>query len=165
MKAHFEMLAAWNAWANARLARAVAALDEDAYRADLGAFFGSVHGTLNHVLVADRIWLARFRAEPAPALALDTILHEERETLLAARTALDGEIIAFFAGLDEARLGETLRYRPVSGSGGEARVPLAGALTHFFTHQTHHRGQLHALLTRLTGRAPALDLIYFLREG
>ncbi len=165
MKAHFAMLAGWNAWANRRLALAVAELDEARYRADLGAFFGSVHGTLNHLLVADRIWLARFRGAAVPALALDTILHDDRAALTAARAALDTEIIAFVSGLDPARLGETLVYRPVSGSGGEVRVPLASALTHFFTHQTHHRGQIHALLTRLSGRAPALDLIYFLREG
>ena len=164
MKAHFEMMAAYNAWANQRLLTAAAELDEAAYRADLGAFFHSVHGTLNHLIVADRIWLARFRGEPPPDLRLDQIVHEERDALAAARRALDAEIVAFVGGLTQARLGAEFAYRPVTRP-GEVRQKLAPALAHFFNHQTHHRGQAHALMTRLTGAAPALDLIYFQREG
>ncbi len=165
MKAHFEMMAAYNAWANARLQGAVEALGEADYRADLGAFFGSVHGTLNHLVVADRIWLARFRGEPPPGLRLDQIVHDDRAGLAAARRALDAEIIDFVAGLTEDRLAGDFSYRPITRD-GEMTQKLAPALAHFFNHQTHHRGQVHALTTRLTGEAPALDLIYFQRgEG
>ncbi len=164
MKAHFEMMAAYNAWANRRLMAAAEGLPEADYRADLGAFFGSLHGTLNHLIVADRIWLARFRGEPPPDLRLDQILHDERAGLAAARQALDAGIVAFVAGLTETRLEAEFAYRPLTRP-GEVRQRLAPALAHFFNHQTHHRGQAHALLTRLTGGAPELDLIYFLREG
>lgn len=164
MKAHFEMLAAYNAWANGRLYAAVAPLPEADYRADLGAFFRSVHGTLNHLVVADRIWLARFRGAPPPGLRLDGIVHDDRAELAEARRALDGEIVDFAAGLTEARLEADFSYRMVTRD-VEVTQKLAPALAHFFNHQTHHRGQVHALLTRLTGEAPELDLIYFQREG
>lgn len=164
MKAHFEMLAAYNAWANRRLYAAVAGLSEKDYRADLGAFFRSVHGTLNHLVVADRIWLARFRSEPSPGHHLDQIVHDDRNELAEARRALDAEIIGFVAGLTEDRLAAEFTYRRVT-SDERITQPLAPALAHFFNHQTHHRGQVHALLTRLTGEAPPLDLIYFQRES
>ncbi|HUF86919.1 MAG TPA: DinB family protein [Thermohalobaculum sp.] len=164
MKAHFQMLAAYNAWANRRLMAAVEALAEDAYRADLGAYFCSVHGTLNHLVVADRIWLARFRGEPPPGLRLDQILHDDRAGLATARRALDAEIVDFAGNLTEARLNADVTYRMITRD-AQVTQPMAPALAHFFNHQTHHRGQVHALLTRLAGEAPTLDLIYFQREG
>ena len=97
MKAHPAMFAASNAWAKSRFCDAAAALSDELYRADRGTFFRSGHGTLDHLLAADRI-------------------------------------------------------------------PLGPALAHLFNHHTHHRGQVHALLTGLTGTAPALDLIVFQRE-
>lgn len=139
-------------------------LAEADYRADLGAFFGSVHGTLNHLVVADRIWLARFRGEAPPGGGLGQIVHEDRGALAAARRALDAEIVEFVEGLSEERIAAPFTYRMVTRD-EEVTQPMGPALAHFFNHQTHHRGQVHALLTRLTGTAPALDLIYFQREG
>jgi len=164
MKAHFRMMAAYNAWANRRLYAAAGALSEADYRADLGAFFKSVHGTLNHMMVADLMWLARFRGQPNPALRLDQILHEDRAALVAARRALDAEIAAHVESLTEADIAATFSYSMVTRP-ETVTEPVAPALTHFFNHQTHHRGQVHALLTRLTGEAPPLDLIYYLREA
>ena len=164
MKAHFEMMAAYNAWANRRLSAAVEPLPGEDYRADLGAFFGSIHGTLNHLVVADRLWLARFRGEPTPAARLDAIVHDDRAELRQARRVLDDAIVGFIAGLTEARIAADFTYRPVTRP-EPVTQPLGPALAHFFNHQTHHRGQVHALLTRLTGNAPPLDLIYFQREG
>ncbi len=164
MKAHFEMMAAYNAWANRRLYDAAAGLSDADYRADLGAFFNSVHGTLNHLLVGDLIWLARFRGEPAPPYRLDDILHDDRDELIAARRVLDSDIIGFAAARSEANLAADITYRMITRD-ETVTQPLAPALAHFFNHQTHHRGQVHALLTRLTGAAPAIDLIYFQREA
>lgn len=163
MKAHFEMLAAYNAWANRRLYKAAAALSEAEAKADLGAFFRSVHGTLNHLMVTDLIWLARFRGQRNPPFALDHILHDDREELRAARKVLDDDILRYVDGLDEAALSAAITYRTISKP-QEITQPLAPALAHLFNHQTHHRGQVHALLTRLRGEAPALDLLYFQRE-
>jgi len=164
MKAHFRMLAAYNAWANRRLYDAADGLDEADYRADLGAAFRSVHGTLNHLLVGDILWLARFRGQPNPPLRLDQILHEDRARLRAAREALDAEIAGFISALGDADIASTITYSMITRP-ETVTEPIAPALIHFFNHQTHHRGQVHALLTRLTGGAPALDLIYYLREA
>jgi len=164
MKAHFEMLAGYNAWANRRLYAAASDLSEADYRADLGAFFKSVHGTLNHLLVGDILWLARFRGQPNPPLTLDQILHEDCAELAAARAALDAEIIQHIGGMAEADFAATITYSMITLP-ETVTEPIAPAMIHFFNHQTHHRGQVHALLTRLTGDAPSLDLVRYLREA
>ncbi|MEL6318912.1 MAG: DinB family protein, partial [Pseudomonadota bacterium] len=133
------------------------------YHADLGAAFRSVSGTLNHLLVTDRIWLARLEGEPAPALSLDQTLHDAHEPLREARAETDAALIALVDGLDQGALQGTNGYRRVSAP-ELIRQPRAEALAHLFNHQTHHRGQTHALLQRLTGAAPALDLLFFQRE-
>ncbi|MCL5777879.1 DinB family protein [Limibaculum sp. FT325] len=139
MKAHFEMFAGYNAWADDRLYTAMAALTEDEARADLGAFFGSVHRTLNHIMVADLIWLARLRGQPNPPFALDHILHDDREELRAARRVLDADIIRCVAAFAEAELADAITYRPIT-----LPEPVTGTraaiLAHVFNHQTHHRG-------------------------
>lgn len=157
------MFAAYNAWANGRVYDAAATLSEADYRADKGAFFGSLHGTLNHMLVADQLWMRRFTGEGPSPRSLDEILHDDLVSLRAAREREDERIIAYAASLDEATLSRTIRYRTLS-SPDEIVQPLSPAIDHFFNHQTHHRGQAHCLLTILTGRAPVLDLLYFQRE-
>jgi len=88
------MLAGYNAWANRRLYDAAAELDDADYRADHGAFFSSVHGTLNHLLVGDRIWMHRFTGEGPSLTKLDAILYEDFAELRAAREAEDDRIAA-----------------------------------------------------------------------
>lgn len=163
MREHFSMFAAYNAWANARLYTAAADLDDASYRRDAGAFFGSVHGTLNHLLVADRIWMARFTGTTPAETRLDAIPHADFAELRAAREAEDARIVDFVDSLDETAIQGSFRYRTIVNP-REIEQPLAPALSHVFNHQTHHRGQVHALLTRLAGAAPSLDLIQFQRE-
>jgi len=162
-KTHFSMLAGYNTWANARVYEAAAGLSDADYRADRGAFFESVHGTLNHLLVTDRIWMRRFTDAGEAPSRLDAILFDDLPALRAARGAEDERIETYIAGLDEKDLQGRFRYRTISNP-AEFEQPLASALIHFFNHQTHHRGQIHALLTGLTGTAPSLDLILFQRE-
>jgi len=162
MQQHFTTFAHYNRWANRRLYAAAAALPDTDYRADKGAFFGSLHGTLNHILVADRIWLKRITGEGDPPNRLDTILHEDLATLTEAREAEDERIIAVVAGTDEAALRRALSYKTTSGA--PSAQPLAQVLAHFFNHQTHHRGQAHGILSSLGKDPPPLDLLYFLRE-
>ena len=164
MKAHFQMMAAYNTWANGRLYDAAAGLSDADYRADLGAFFKSVHGTLNHVLVGDLLWLARFRRQPRPPFELDSILHDDQAELAAARRVMDADICRYVDDLSDAELAGDLTYGMVTRD-ETVTQPLAQALAHFFNHQTHHRGQVHALLTRQTGEAPPLDLVYYQREA
>jgi uncharacterized damage-inducible protein DinB len=159
------MLARYNAWANRRIYDAAARLADADYRGDRGAFFGSVHGTLNHLLATDRIWMRRFTGEGEAPDRLDAILFEELAPLRAARETEDARIAGWVDGLTPERLAATIRYSPLSNP-GSIEQPLGPALVHLFNHQTHHRGQVHGLLTAIGGRdaAPSLDLIAFQRE-
>ena len=159
----FRMFAGYNAWANERLYAAVAGLPESEYRADYGAFFGSVHGTLNHLLVGDRIWMQRLTGEGEAPARLDAILHEDFGALRAARVAEDARIAAYVAGLSDHDLSRKVHYRTISRP-ADIEQELVYALPHVFNHQTHHRGQVHCLLTEITGEAPSLDLIVYQRE-
>ena len=159
---HYQMFGRYNAWANRRLYDAAAQLSGEQYRADRGAFFRSVHGTLNHLLATDRIWMQRFTGSGSAPDRLDAILFETLDELRPAREAEDRRIVDFVDGLDDARLAGSIRYRRVS-SPEVFEQPLAPALAHWFNRQTHHRGQVHALLTALAGRAPELDLLFYQR--
>jgi uncharacterized damage-inducible protein DinB len=165
MKEHYRMFAAYNAWANRRLYDAAAALSDEDYRAERGAFFGSVHRTLNHILVGDRIWMHRFTGEGTTYTDLDTVPCDDLATLCAEREAEDARISGWIGGLSDEALAGTFSYRTISKP-ADVTQPLAPALAHFFNHQTHHRGQVHCLLTETGGReaAPSLDLIMFQRE-
>lgn len=161
---HWRMFAAYNAWANRRLYAACLQLPAADVHRDGGAFFGSIAATLNHLLVTDRIWMARFLSEPAPPYALDTILFEDFSELAAARTAEDRRIVDWVGGLTAVDLDRALVYRRQT-SPEQIRQSLGQALAHLFNHQTHHRGQAHALLTQFAGpfAGPPLDLAFFQR--
>jgi uncharacterized damage-inducible protein DinB len=162
LKAHFDMFARYNTWANARLFDAARALSDADYRADRGAFFKSVHGTLNHLLVTDRVWIHRFTGAGTPPERLDLILFDTFASLDDARRDEDARIERYVLALTPDALAGMISYRRVS-TPELFTQPLAPALAHWFNHQTHHRGQTHALLTALTGRAPELDLLFFQR--
>ncbi len=159
----FPLLAGYNAWANLRVYAAAAALSDADYRADRGAFFRSVHGTLNHILVADRIWMHRFTGEGAAPTRLDEILFEDLSDLAREREREDARIAHWVGGLSEADLERTVRYRTITNP-KDVEQPLAPILLHLFNHQTHHRGQVHAMLTGLGAPSLALDLPWFQRE-
>ena len=163
MKAHYRMFAGYNSWCNERLYDAAAPLPDAAYRTDRGAYFKSLHGTLNHLLVGDRIWMRRFTGNGEVPASLDAILYDDFASLRAARRAEDERISRYIDGLTETQLSGPIRYRtivrPVT-----VEQTLAPALDHFFNHQTHHRGQAHALLTAITGDAPSFDLFIYQRE-
>jgi uncharacterized damage-inducible protein DinB len=163
MKAHYAAFARYNAWANRRLYDAAAGLTDEQYRADRGSFFKSLHGTLNHLLTADWVWMNRFTGEgPAPE-RLDTIHHEQLADLRRVREAEDKRIVDYIDGLTEAQLAGTIRYRRVS-TPEVFEQALAPALAHFFNHQTHHRGQAHSILCSFGERGLVMDLLYYQRE-
>ena len=161
----YRTFAAYNAWCNERLYEAVAQVPDADYRADRGAFFKSLHGTLNHLLVGDRIWMQRFTGQGEAPLTLDAILYDDFAQLRAARRVEDERISRYIDSLTEADLARPIRYRTVSKP-THIEQPLAPALDHFFNHQTHHRGQAHALLSVIIGnqRTPSFDLIIYQRE-
>ncbi len=162
MKQHFQMFAAYNAWANARVYEAAAELTPDELNRDVGAFFGSLMATLNHLLVADRIWMKRFTGEGEAPKSLDTILHPVLPVLLAARRAEDARIIDWVEGLTPQQLKGRFTYMTVTDMRTVSQR-LAPALAHLFNHQTHHRGKAHTILTVLGKPSLGLDLIYFQR--
>jgi uncharacterized damage-inducible protein DinB len=163
MKAHFQMFAAYNQWANAALYGAAKLLPEADYKRDRGAFFKSVHGTLNHILVADRIWMKRFTGEGDAPKRLDAILCEDLQKLSIERAREDQRIVDWISGMDAKGLAGRFTYVAVTDMRTISQR-LAPALAHFFNHQTHHRGQAHALLTGFGLDAPVLDLVYFQRS-
>jgi uncharacterized damage-inducible protein DinB len=162
LKQHFMMFAAYNAWANQRVYEAAAGLAPEEFTRDTGAFFGSMMGTLNHLLVADRIWMKRFTGDGDAPAALDTILFPDFARLRTAREAEDKRIMAWIASLDAKAVAGRFTYMTVSDMRTVSQR-LAPALDHLFNHQTHHRGQAHMILTVLGRPSLNLDLIFFQR--
>lgn len=163
MKDHFAMMAAYNAWANARLMAAVMAAPEPDFSRGTGVFFGSLRGTLNHLYVTDTLWMARLRGMPAPSWSLDAIPHPERKALAARRRMLDHDIQGYVLSLRDRDLEADVTFTTITQP-GKVTLPRARVLAHVFNHQTHHRSQAHTCLTLLGHAAPPLDLLLFLRE-
>ena len=155
--------ARYNRLANERLYEACGGLSDAEYRRDVGAFFKSVHGTLNHLLLGDTIWMARFDGGAHASTNLDAILHESFDALRQARAAMDQRIERFFSNLPEGFERRTVRY--VNNAGIDSEDPLEVILPHFFNHQTHHRAQVHTLLSQLGHDPPVLDLHRVLRPN
>ena len=153
---HFRRLAHYNRLTNARLYGACARLSEAERKKTRPAFFGSIHGTLNHILLGDRIWLARFEGESVPSTGLDAILYEDFAELRAARAAEDARLEAFAAGLTPALLQGSIRY--VNNAGLAFDDPVDMLIAHLFNHQTHHRGQIHDMLSQTEIPPPSLDM-------
>ena len=162
MRQHFMMFAAYNQWANSRIYDAATELDEEEFNRDVGAFFGSMMGTLNHLLTADRIWMKRFTGEGDAPMTLDAILHRALPGLRMAREAEDKRIIDWVGGLGDKALTGRFTYMTVSDMRTVSQR-LAPALDHLFNHQTHHRGQVHTIFTILGKPSLGIDLINFQR--
>ena len=165
MKSRYVMFAGYNAWCNERLYAAAAGLSDADYRADRGAFFKSLHGTLNHLLVGDRIWMKRFTGVGELPASLDAILYEDFAALRAARRSEDTLISRYVTRLSDNDLAGTIRFRTFVNPQAVEQA-LAPALDHFFNHQSHHRGQAHALLSSIIGNdaTPSFDLVIYQRE-
>jgi uncharacterized damage-inducible protein DinB len=162
MTGHFRRMARYNRWANARLYEACTRLPEHDYMRPRPAFFGSIHGTLSHVLVGDRLWLSRIERLPPPHTRLDEQPWPDLGALRSAREAEDARIVALTEHWTAADLEDVVRYRTTSGV--EHADRLADVLAHFFNHQTHHRGQVHDQLSQTEIAPPSLDLIFYMRE-
>ena len=169
MRDHVILMAGYNRWMNARIYAAAARLDAAALREDRGAFFGSVLGTLNHLVVGDRIWLARFATHPGAHAALgpvrelpvphalNQILYHDLVALTRHRELLDEVICRWADSLSDADLDHVLHYANSKGEPFARRF--ASLLMHFFNHQTHHRGQLTTLLSQAGQDVGVTDLL------
>lgn len=172
--ANVRLLADYNQWMNDHLYSLAAGLGDEELKADRGAFFGSLFGTFNHLLVADIIWLKRFARHPAlgaglavldrepqPA-ALDSLLHDNFADLHSHRCRLDPLIVEWLGGLREPDLGQLVSYRNMAGQAYRQRF--GSLLLHFFNHQTHHRGQITTLLTQAGAQVGVTDLLVRIPE-
>lgn len=158
---HFRIFGRFNQWANREIYGAVASLPEaEVRKARPAAYFGSIHGTLNHILVVDRLWFGRMAGIDPGIERLDLILYEDFPTLQDARHAEDRRIVDLVDGLDEAALAGQRDYKDIKGN--PWTLPLRQMLATVFNHQTHHRGQVHALLKEAGREPPALDLPVYL---
>lgn len=163
MKQHLQLLAAYHLWAFETLYEALLPLDDARYRADCGLFFHSIHGTLNHLLVADSVWFGRVAGQPFTVSGLDAELETDRaqlEETLYSRTA---RWQAWLADKTDADLAATLSYSNMSGTRFDQET--ATLLLHVFNHASHHRGQISAAITACGLAAPEMDLIWYLRRA
>ncbi len=159
-RAYIETMADYNRWQNSSLYDAASNLSDVERRADRGAFFGSIHATLSHLMWGDKIWLNRFGAEgTARKSSIADSVNEgsDWQEMVQERRMLDQLIIEWAQGVDETTLGGDLTW--YSGAmDREVSKPLGLLIAHFFNHQTHHRGQVHAMLTAAGQKPDDTDL-------
>ena len=161
MKAYFQMMAGYNGWANAWLYAAAAKLPEEAYRRDVGLFFGSIHRTLNHLVLTDQIWLGRVDGQGETPGPLDRVPYELHRDLVEARLAADDRLVTFIASVPEDGFSAGYSYRNLSGA--LFTQPLEHILAHLLNHQAHHRGQAHSGLSIVGAEPPSLDMVGYHR--
>lgn len=163
LKEQLQTLARYHRWATQRLLLATDLLSDDDYRRHAGLYFGSVHGTLNHLLVADeQLWRPRFAEGASPQVPLDAEIEADRGRLGQRLLAAAGAWLPLLDGWPEARLGGQLEYQRLGGQA--VSLPFAATLAHVFNHGTHHRGQISAALTALGQPGPVLDMVVMLQE-
>jgi uncharacterized damage-inducible protein DinB len=156
---YVQRLARYNRWQNENLYGVADTLSDAERRHERGAFFGSIHGTLSHLLWADRIWMSRLAGTPRPAGGIpeSVSLYGDWSELKRERAAFDGVIVDWADKLDDAAVAGDLTW--FSGARkAEVSRPKWLLLTHMFNHQTHHRGQVHCMLTQAGGKPGDTDL-------
>jgi uncharacterized damage-inducible protein DinB len=165
---HARVMARYNRWMNLELYAVAENLGDADRKKDRGAFFGSIHRTLNHLLLADRVWLGRFvgaelqdgELGPGGIRSLDQELYEDFAELRRERATTDDAMDAFVATLTQEKLAANLRYLR---HGAVNELPLWHAVAHLFNHQTHHRGQVTTLLMQAGHDPGVTDLVAMLR--
>jgi uncharacterized damage-inducible protein DinB len=174
LKHHFELLAAYNQLMNSKVYETASHLAATELAKDRGAFFGSILGTLNHLIVGDTIWLKRFATHPSsfaslrdvadlpsPA-SLDQIVFDDFSSLSEHRAWLDRQIINWIGELSDSDLDSVLSYHNTKGVPANKRYSIL--VLHFFNHQTHHRGQVSALLSQAGEDIGVTDLLALIPE-
>lgn len=174
LKYHFELLAAYNQHMNSKVYGAANHLTEADLTKERGAFFGSILGILNHLVVGDTIWLKRFSAQPSSSIplrevvdlpnpaSLDQIVFSEFSRLSEHRAWLDLQIINWIGELSDSDLNSVFSYQNTKGV--SANKHYASLVLHFFNHQTHHRGQVSTLLSQAGADIGVTDLLALIPE-
>lgn len=158
----FELMARYNQWMNKKLYEVCAGIPDESRKKDLGAFFKSIHGTLNHLLYGDKAWMGRFTGVPFHVTTIGENLYEDFEQLRTERIATDQQILDWVPTLRPAWLNADFEY--TSNVDGQTRVlPTWVLVMHMFNHQTHHRGQVTTLIKQL-GYEPGITDMPWLPE-
>lgn len=156
LEGHFASMARNNLWSNHRLHRACAQLSPEEFGRDRGAFFGSIRGTLNHILLIDRWYIGRLTGKPLePPAPGHPEIHADLEDLASTQLESDRELVGLCDLLDPSGLTRSLAW--TTAEGRECSDPVHVVLAHLFLHQIHHRGQVHQMLCTTDVRAPQLD--------
>jgi len=153
------LLARYNRWMNERMYAALAAMPDAERKRDRGAFFGSIHRTLSHIVWGDLVWVGRFNGTPHPVAAYGADAHDDFADLARARENADRDILGWAGALTDAWLASTLEYR-ASSDGKLRTMPAWIGATHLFQHATHHRGQVTTLMKQAGVDPGVTDLPY-----
>jgi uncharacterized damage-inducible protein DinB len=156
-------MARYNRWMNRALYDCSARLSDSQRKEDVGAFFKSLHGTLNHLLVGDSVWMGRFEGPAFVPASLAQELHADFDELRRARAAMDDRILRWAAALTGEKLAGELRYTSIVNPAPRV-MPMPLAVTHFFNHQTHHRGQATTLLMQRGIDPGVTDLMWVAQQ-
>ena len=161
------VMANYNTWVNAQIFEVCRKICDEQYRKDLGTFFGSIHNTLNHILLVDLLYMGRLKGDSIDHIhSLKQVLYDDLESLVNARVEVDRELTEYVQGLSQNDLKRTVRYTRMSGEVCEENVE--DILLTLFNHQTHHRGQVHAMLTQSgieKSEMPDIDLVDYLASA
>jgi len=157
-------MARYNRRMNERLYALCADIPDAERKRDAGAFFKSIHGTLNHLLLGDRVWMGRFLGKPFVPKSLDQELYRDFDELRAERSATDTTITEWAARLTQPVIDGELAYRSIVNP-ADRRMPMALAIAHFFNHQTHHRGQLTTLISQRGIDPGVTDLMWIAQDN
>ena len=158
----FITLARYNQWAGARLETELNRLYPEQLTAPTAANFGSILAIANHLVLADRLWINRFTGQGHPVYSVDDVPYTDMAELAVARRVEEDRCLAYLLTLDPARLSGILSF--ITTQGIPQALPLSLCLSHFFNHQTHHRGQIHGMLGAFGIKAADIDLLGYVRE-
>ncbi len=157
---YVRQMAAYEAWQNENQYAAATSLSDAARRQDRGAFFGSIHASLNHMIWADMMWMSRIAGTALPkqvGIPQSVAMYEDWPTLKSQRLRFDKVIVDWAFGVTDADLAGDLNWYSAA-AGRELQKPRWICITHMFNHQTHHRGQVHAMLTAAGAKPGDTDL-------
>ena len=158
---NFQLLANFNTWANEKIMTSCKKLTETEYKKDRRAFFSSIHGTLNHLLVVDRAYISRIEGKDHGLKSLDQILYGNLFQLEEARIKEDKRLVDLVNNLSEESIHKEITYNGFET--GKTTYTINTILITLFNHQTHHRGQIHNMLSQAGIKIPQVDIPDFVK--
>lgn len=165
-------MARYNRWQNNQLAEFLQSLTPKELTLERGAFFGSIMGTVNHLLWGDWMWMSRFEKRDGPdgnihkaggGIHESVYLCPDLQSWLALREKIDARILNWAEGLGDDPLTGSFTWYSAANE-ADVTMPYALCVIHFFNHQTHHRGQVHKMLTETGSEAPVSDIVFMPQE-